>query len=271
MLLAVRPPAEATIRAPELPPAAEWLNGPPLRMRKLVGRGPTLLEFFDVARVNSHRTLPYLRGWHARYAGHGLTVIGIHCPGYSLGVDRDLVEAEVARMGIGYPVLLDPGFEAWRTYGNRGWPGRYLFDAEGLLRWMHYGEGEYADCELAIQETLAERDPGFAPPPVMDPVRPEDAEGVLLAPQTADVALPDGRDRLDLAGEWTEGEDFLEAGAAGASAEVRSFSAGSAYAVLGGEVERPGLHESDGGVTARAPGLRLYGFQFTPDPAAPAG
>jgi len=244
----------------------EWLNVAFLRMAKLVGRNVTLIEFFDVARINSHRTLPYLREWHDRYAEHGLRIIGIHSPGYSFGVDRGVVERAVERMGIEYAVLLDPGFEVWREYDNQGWPGRYLFDSEGLLRWFHYGEGEYRDCELTIQEALLEIDPSLDLPEPMEPVRPEEAEGVLLKPQTADIALPIHRERVELTGDWTEGEDYLEAESADASARVRSFSASEAYAVVSGAgVEDPGLRETDGLVKAPAAGFRLYGFQFTPE------
>ncbi len=242
----------------------EWVNAAPLRMTKLVKRYAVLVEFFDFARVNSHHTLPYLREWHARYHAHGLRVIGVHCPGYSFGVDPELVRSWVERMGIEYAVLLDPGFEVWRDYGNQGWPGRYLFDQQGILRWVHYGEGAYAGTELAIQEAVREVDPGFEAPEPMPPVRPEDAEGVLLQPQTADIAIPGDIERLELEGEWSEGEDYVEAAAAGARARVSSFSAGGAYAVLSGGRSEPGLHESAGEVVADAPGLRFYGFQFTP-------
>ena len=34
-----------------------------------------LIEFWDFCRVNSLRTLPYLRAWHERYAEAGLRVI----------------------------------------------------------------------------------------------------------------------------------------------------------------------------------------------------
>jgi hypothetical protein len=262
----MRPPEQAEIRAPEFPPKMEWINVAFLRMAKLVRRDVTLIEFFDFARINSQRTLPYLREWHARYAEHGLRVIGVHCPGYSFGSDRETVERAVEEMGIEYAVLLDPGFEVWREYGNKGWPGRYLFDVDGILRWIHYGEGEYLDCERAIQESLRAVDPDLDLPEPMAPVRPEDAEGVLLEAQTADIALPRDRERIDLEGGWNEGEDYLEATTAGARATVRSYSAGAAYAVLAGPgVERPGLHESDGGVIAPAAGCRLYGFQFTPE------
>ena len=67
-LWAVRPPAEAEIYAPEFPAGLEWLNVAFLRMNTLMGRGAVLVEFWDFARVNSLRTLPYLKEWHARYA-----------------------------------------------------------------------------------------------------------------------------------------------------------------------------------------------------------
>jgi hypothetical protein len=261
----MRAPDGSDIRAPEFPPKMEWLNVAFLRMAKLVRHEATLIEFFDFARINSHRTLPYLREWHARYADKGLRVIGVHCPGYSFGTERDVVERAVQEMGIEYAVLLDPGFEVWREYANKGWPGRYLFDIEGKLRSIHYGEGDYLDCERAIQEVLLEIDGSLDMPEPMAPVRPEDAEDVLLEAQTADIALPAGRDRLLLDGEWSEGEDYLEAVSAGATARPESFSAGAAYAVLAGAgVDEPGLHESDGLVEATEAGLRLYGYQFSP-------
>src|SRR5665809_91316 len=124
---AVRTPADAQIPAPEFPPGLEWLGVPFLRMDRLLGRHAVLVEFWDFARVNSLRTLPYLKAWHERYADAGLRVIGIHSPGYSFGRDRDTVARAVERLEVTYPVLLDPELQVWRIYGNMGWPGRYLF------------------------------------------------------------------------------------------------------------------------------------------------
>jgi hypothetical protein len=262
----VRPPAGAQINAPEFPPRLDWVNVAFLRMDKQLGSGCVLIEFFDTARINSRRTLPYVQGWHDRYAGHGLRVIGVHTPGYSFGRDRETAERAVAALGIEHPVVLDPDYEVWRLYGNEGWPGRYLFDRRGLLRYIHYGEGDYADAERAICEALGEIDPEFEAPEPLAPVRPEDAEGVLLEPQTADIRLPADRERLRLTGEWVNGEDYIEATDAAASATA-SFTAGEAWAVLSGTVE-PGLYETDGTVVAEAAGLRLHGFQFTPTPPA---
>jgi AhpC/TSA family len=257
------PSVELNIYAPEFPPKMEWLNVAFLRMDRLLGSHAVLVEFWDFARVNSLRTLPYLKAWHERYAEAGLKVIGVHCPGYSFGRDSETVRAAVERLEIEYPVLLDPSFQVWRTYGNKGWPGRFLFDRSGQLRFVHYGEGDYVGTEEAIGDCLdIEVDP-------LEPLRPEDAPGVLLEPQTADIALPGDRERLELVRDWEEGEDYLEAADAGAAARF-TFSAGEAWAVLsGGELE-PGLYETDGTVEAASPGVRLHGVQFTPKPPSPS-
>jgi hypothetical protein len=255
----VRPPPQADIFAPEFPPKMTWLNVAFLRMNTLLGSGAVLVEFWDFARVNSLRTLPYLKAWHERYRDAGLRVIGVHSPGYSFGRDPELATRAVERLEVAYPVLLDPRLEVWRLYANKGWPGRYLFDRTGRLVFIHYGEGEYRDTELAIQECLGERMEPLAP------LRPEDEPGVLLEPQTADIALPADRDRLELVRDWDDGEDWIEAVDAGAAASFR-FRAGAAYAVLSGAGIEPGPYEADGTVEAESPGLRLHGVQFTPLP-----
>ncbi|MGI8749182.1 MAG: redoxin domain-containing protein [Thermoleophilaceae bacterium] len=266
----MRPPDGVQIHAPEFPPKMDWLNVAFLRMAGMLDRHGVMIEFFDTARINSHRTLPYLQGWQARYAGHGLRVIGIHTPAYSFGRDRDTVERAAGAMGIDHPVLLDPDYRVWRLYGNRGWPGRYLFDRRGLLRYIHYGEGDYAEAERAIVEVLAELDDADldGPPEPLMALRPEDEEGALLEAQTADVSLPGQRERLELRGDWIDGEDYIEAASAGARATVR-WSGGGAWSVLSGSAE-PGLRETEGTVRADTPGLRLHGFQFTPAPPAHA-
>ena len=266
----MRPPEDAEIPAPEFPPRTAWLNVALLRMDRLLGRHAVLVEFWDFARVNSLRTLPYLMAWHTRYADAGLTIVGVHSPGYSFGREQAAAERAVERLGIPYPVALDPDLDLWRIYGNLGWPGRYLFDRRGLLRYMHYGEGDYAESELAIQECLLELDAEASFPDPLDPLRPEDEPGLVLEPQTADIALPADRERLELVRDWADGEDWIEAADAGAAASFE-YRAGGAFAVLSGGDREPGVYEVDGTVVAESPGLRLHGVQFTPLPPAPSG
>src|SRR4051794_32597193 len=98
-----------------------------------------------------------------------------------------------------------------------------------------------------------------------EPLRREDERGVLLEPQTADIALPADRERLEFVRDWTDGEDWIAAADAGAAASF-SFRAGGAFAVLSGAGVEPGLYETDDTVVAEDPGLRLHGVQFTPLP-----
>lgn len=255
--------------APPFPDGAAWINTAPLRLEECVVRGPLLVEFWDFARVNSLRTLPYMEEWHRRYSALGATILGIHTPGYSLSADEEAVRAAVQRLGVERPVLLDSQYQQWHDYGNKGWPARYLWGPKGHMRYWHYGEGEYEACELALQSALREFGCAAELPGPVAPLRPEDAPGAALPAQTADIALPGDSERVELHGAWEEGRDWLEAGAAGASLGARC-DAGSAWAVLSGPgAQYPGCHELAiaGGVAtvvAAEPGFRVHGLQFTP-------
>ena len=194
-------------------------------------------------------------------------MIGVHTPGYSFGRDRDTVARAVERLEIAYPVLLDPDL-AGLAASTATAAGRAATcsTARGKLRFIHYGEGEYQDTELAIGEVP--RDDSTSEP--LEPLRPEDAPGVLLEPQTADIVLPADRDRLELVRDWTDGEDWIAAADAGAAASF-AFSAGAAFAVLSGDDD--GARALRGGRDGRRrsrPALRLHGVQFTPVPPAPS-
>jgi AhpC/TSA family len=175
----VRAPVDH-IEAPPFPRPLEWINSPPLELDQLLGE-PLLVEFWDFCRPNSMRTLPYLKAWHERYAPDGLRVIGVHSGGFAPSSDPDAVRAAVDRLDVPYPVVLDSESEIWRRYGNLGWPARYLFNRELMLGHYHYGEGAYDETELAIQELCAVQRP------LLEPLRPEDAPGAVLVPQTEDV------------------------------------------------------------------------------------
>src|SRR4051812_30688869 len=166
----MRPPVD-TIEAPAFPRELQWVNVAPLRMDQQRGR-PVLVEFWDFCRVNSLRTLPYLRAWHGRYVDAGLRVIGVHAGGFAPARDPANVRAAAERLGIPYPVVIDARLATGAASGNDGWPARCLWDAAGDLCWMHYGEGLYAETEREIQACLGvEREP-------LEPLRPEDAPGV---------------------------------------------------------------------------------------------
>jgi thiol-disulfide isomerase/thioredoxin len=169
-----------TIAAPLFPTTLPWVNASGGKESILQRGRPMLVEFWDFCRPNSIRTMPYVKGWHERYAGDGLRVIGVHCPGFECSRSEQAVRGAVQRLEIEYPVLIDSDFEVWREYDNKGWPARYLFDGHARLFDYHYGEGGYRDTELSIQELLGiEREP-------LPAMRPEDAPDARLAVQTPD-------------------------------------------------------------------------------------
>jgi len=171
--------SDASIAAPPFPRNLPWVNVATLRMDQQAGK-VVLVEFWDFCRVNSLRTLPYLKAWHERYAESGLRVIGVHTGGFLPARDEANVRRAVERLEIPWPVAIDTDLEVWDLYGNQGWPARYLWGPEQTLYSMHYGEGAYVETEREIQGLL-----GVTGEPV-GPVRPEDADDALIAPQTED-------------------------------------------------------------------------------------
>jgi hypothetical protein len=169
----------ASILAPPFPRNLPWANVAMLRMDQQRGKA-VLVEFWDFCRVNSLRTLPYLKAWHERYADAGLRIIGVHTGGYLPAREEDNVRRAVERLEIPWAVAIDTELEVWDLYGNKGWPARYLWDPELTLYSLHYGEGAYEETEREIQALLGvEREP-------LAPLRPEDAPDALIAAQTED-------------------------------------------------------------------------------------
>ena len=141
---------------PSFDGATGWLNSPPLTPAGLRGR-VVLVDFWTYTCVNWLRTLPYVRAWAAKYAGQGLTVVGVHTPEFEF--ERDLDNVSRPRLGpwtSTYPIALDNDYGVWQAFANHFWPAIYLADAEGRIRYHHFGEGEYAMTEMAIQQLLAE-------------------------------------------------------------------------------------------------------------------
>ena len=59
-------------------------------------------------------------------------------------------------MRIEYPVAIDNDYAVWRAFDNHYWPALYFADAQGHIRHHHFGEGEYEQSEMVIQQLLAE-------------------------------------------------------------------------------------------------------------------
>jgi thiol-disulfide isomerase/thioredoxin len=179
---------QGPVRAPEFPPNVTWLQGGPLRMADLHGKA-VLIDFWDYTCVNCIHTLPYVKEWNRRYDSLGLQVIGVHAPEFSFAREQSNVLRAVREHDIQYPVVLDNEYAIWQAYANRYWPAKYLVDADGYLRYYHFGEGAYGETEQAIQALLREKFAEILLPGLMEPVREEDREGAVCYRVTPELYL----------------------------------------------------------------------------------
>jgi hypothetical protein len=236
------------IHAPPFPPKLPWINVATLRMDQLAGH-PVLIEFWDFCRVNSIRTLPYLRAWYERYAADGLRVIGVHSAGFPPSDDPEAVRGAVERLRVPYPVVVDVEHELWGLYDNLGWPARYLWNGDSCLFEYHYGEGAYADTERAIQELLGvTREP-------LAPLRPEDAPDAQLAPQSDDVEGPYSGP-YEAGGVWAVLDGH---GAVTANGRELQVAGPGCYPLIEHARHTAGVLE-----LALGPGVNCYAVCFTP-------
>ncbi|MDH4569071.1 redoxin domain-containing protein [Pseudomonas sp. BN414] len=141
---------------PSLQGATQWLNGPPLSNEQLLGK-VVLVDFWTFDCINCRNSLPYVNQWAARYADKGLVVIGVHTPEYPFERKIDNVREAIDRLGVKHPVAVDNQYRIWNAFTNQYWPAHYFIDANGRVRHLHIGEGDYDDQEAIIQKLLQER------------------------------------------------------------------------------------------------------------------
>ncbi len=150
--------------APEFAGISGWINSEPLAMADLRGK-VVLIDFWTYTCINCIRTFPHLKEWHAKYADKGLVVVGVHSPEFLFETLRSNVEQAVSDFGIEYPVAQDNLLNTWQLFGNRSWPGKFLIDKNGVIRFQHFGEGRYAETERLIRELLSETGASLADVP----------------------------------------------------------------------------------------------------------
>ncbi|HLM30962.1 MAG TPA: cytochrome c biogenesis protein DipZ [Solirubrobacterales bacterium] len=147
-------------RAPDFTGTQAWFNtgGEPLSVPELTRGegGVVLVDFWTYTCINCIRTLPYVEAWAREYTDDGLTVVGVHSPEFAFEKDAGNVADAIDRYGLTYPVVQDNVLSTWNAFGNQYWPAKYLIDARGHVRYVHFGEGQYEETEEAIRSLLAD-------------------------------------------------------------------------------------------------------------------
>jgi len=230
--------AELASRAPAPEFEAKvWFNSPPLSLARLRGK-VVLVDFWEYTCINCIRTFPYLRRWNELYAPAGLTIIGVHTPEFGFAKNPANVANAVRRFGFSFPVVLDNDETIWNAFHNAAWPADFLIDKDGRIAYMHIGEGDYGDTELAIRRLLKEARPGldFSNPRYAIPAdanadmdasvcRRATPEIYLGFARAENISNPGGEDQTQevhyvappllpidsfaLAGDWKAGDEFV--------------------------------------------------------------
>ncbi len=145
------------IRAPDWLLEAEgpWHNAAPFTAEDIKGK-VVLIDFWTYSCINCIRTLPYIEGYWQKYKNSPFVLVGVHTPEFAFeGVPENVAEA-IERHGLTYPTVQDNDYAIWDAFANRYWPAKYLIDAEGYVRYTHFGEGDYEETDAAIASLLAE-------------------------------------------------------------------------------------------------------------------
>lgn len=238
-------------KAPDFTGISRWLNSAsPLTMEKLKGK-VVLVDFWTYTCINCIRTLPFVTSWYEKYKEKGFIVVGVHTPEFEFEKKTENVENAMRQYKIYYPVAQDNDYATWNAYSNHYWPAKYLIDANGNIRYVHFGEGEYDKTEEAIQELLKEAGSTVSSEMV---TMPDQTPKTQLSPETylgskrMEYLYPNGstingkqvfelrnplRNSFSFGGEWTIGDEYSMSGKN--AVLVYQFSANKVFLVM-----RPG-------------------------------
>jgi cytochrome c biogenesis protein CcdA/thiol-disulfide isomerase/thioredoxin len=165
--------------APDIKGINAWLNTPggaPVDLKSLRGR-VVLIDFWAYSCINCQRAIPHVIDWYDKYKDAGLDVIGVHSPEYAFEKVPSNVESGAADLGITYPIALDNNLSTWTNYRNRYWPAEYLIDANGTVRHIKFGEGDYDVTENLIRQLLTDANPDVELPAPSESVDTTPASG----------------------------------------------------------------------------------------------
>jgi thiol-disulfide isomerase/thioredoxin len=247
-----------------------WFNSQPLRLAALHGK-VVLIDFWEYTCINCIRTFPYLRRWNGLYGPAGLIIIGVHTPEFAFAKNPANVANAVKRFGFSFPVVLDNDETIWNAFHNAAWPADFLIDKDGRIAYMHIGEGDYGDTELAIRKALKEARPdlNFSDPRYAIPsdanadmdasvCRRATPETYLGFARTANLSNAGGEDQTQevhyiapqtvpidnfaLDGDWKAGDEFVRHVRSSAESKDRvelHYQAKSVYLVAGSDDGTP--------------------------------
>jgi peroxiredoxin len=156
-------PEKVEMDAPEFAKDTEWLQSKPLTMASLRGQ-VVVVHFWTFGCINCIHNYPAYKAWQEKYAGKGVTIVGIHTPEFEREADVKKIRAKAEENGLKFPIVVDKDSQNWKNWKNQYWPSVYLIDKKGKVRYRWEGEldsektkGE-ALMRERIEELLAEKE-----------------------------------------------------------------------------------------------------------------
>ncbi len=201
---------------PSLDGAVKWLNSAPLSTKQLKGK-VVVIDFWTYSCINCLRAIPYVEAGYEKYMDDGLVVIGVHTPEFAFEKDAANVQKSLGDLKITYPVAVDSNYAIWNAFHNQYWPAHYFIDAEGQIRYHHFGEGEYDQSEQVIQQLLKEKGASLKNAGLVQ----VDGTGAQAAPDSRDVASPETYIGYERAQHYASPESIKQDKAQNYSAPVR--------------------------------------------------
>ena len=104
---------------------------------KLRGR-VVLVNFWATWCPPCVQEMPSLERLHRALGPEGLAVLGV-----SVDEDDDAVRGFVARYGLSFPILRDPGGHAAASYRTTGWPETFIVGPDGAILRIVVGPTEW--------------------------------------------------------------------------------------------------------------------------------
>lgn len=154
--------------------ASGWINGDPHALDSLTDH-PVVVALWSDTDPRCIDGLPLVQEWHQAYRHFGVVVIGVYAPEFSFGVDSTVPLRIARRLGLTFPIALDPSYLVRSRLGrSAGENGVIVVGADGRVRLASNFEN-LAGVDRAIRAELSRTHP--------DLQFPAEPEAARLAPR----------------------------------------------------------------------------------------
>jgi peroxiredoxin len=143
--------------APEFADSTQWLQSKPLTMASLRGQ-VVVVHFWTQGCINCIHNYPAYKAWQEKYAGKGVTIVGVHTPEFDSESDVKSIRDKAEKNGLKFAIAVDNDQKNWKNWKNRYWPSIYLVDKKGRVRYHWNGELDSTTTkgELLMREKIDE-------------------------------------------------------------------------------------------------------------------